>query len=59
MADRKPWQYKPTGEKALCRKTVAVKLPEEWVILLDRLPNKSDRLRQWIEEGMKREGLIS
>jgi len=51
-------RFVPIGEEALSRKIAGTKLPESAQVILDELPDKSAKLRQWILEGMQREGLL-
>jgi hypothetical protein len=51
-------RFEPMSEEALSRKIAGAKLPESAQRILDTLPDKSAKIRQWILEGMKREGLL-
>ncbi|MCC5644771.1 hypothetical protein LC607_17865 [Nostoc sp. CHAB 5824] len=37
---------------------ICVKLPPDIDTVVRSLPNRSDKIRQWIIEGMRREGLL-
>lgn len=60
-----PWQLREhvaSQDKGIGLKhhqsPVCVKLPPEIDAIVRSLPNRSHKLRQWIIEGMEREGLI-
>ncbi|MBD2776756.1 hypothetical protein [Iningainema tapete] len=52
-------QYKSTGLGiGSGRKSYAFKIAQKYDHVLENLPNKSEKFREWIIQGMLREGLI-
>ncbi|MCT7964210.1 hypothetical protein NG791_26380 [Laspinema sp. D1] len=51
-------QFKPAKDRALARKAIATKLPEDLDALVRSLPNHSQFVREAIIEKLQREGLV-
>jgi hypothetical protein len=63
--DNVPWQFRDrvaNQTKGLGTKKkqspISVKLPPEIDSIVRSLPDRSEKLREWIIEGMKKDGLI-
>lgn len=55
----KKTQFKSTGVGLTHKnKTFGFKIPDKYEDVLELLPNRSQKIRQWVIEGMIREGLV-
>lgn len=54
----KKTQFKDQGVGVGRRKCYSFKIPEQYDEILLSLPNKSEKFREWIIQGMIREGLL-
>jgi hypothetical protein len=51
-------QFQVQGNEPLAKQSLTVRLPESADAIARNLPDRSEKLRQWILEGMEREKLI-
>lgn len=51
-------QFQVQGNEPLAKQSLTVRLPQSVDAIARNLPNRSEKLRQWILEGLEREKLI-
>lgn len=55
---REATQFKDTGVGVGSVTPIATRFPADIDALLRSLPNRSEKIREWVIEGLKREGLL-